>query len=74
LSARGRLFLYRVLFGLALLGLWEGASGRLIDPFWISSPTKVFAYLAEMGELEGLELPADGAVPPASAEPASGKE
>jgi len=48
LSARGRLFLYRVLFGLALLGLWEGASGRLIDPFWISSPTKVFAYLAEV--------------------------
>lgn len=48
MSARGRLFLYRVLFGLALLGLWEGASGRLIDPFWISSPTKVFAYLAEV--------------------------
>lgn len=34
---------------------------------------KVFAYLAEMGELEGLELPTDGAAPPASTAP-TGKE
>jgi NitT/TauT family transport system permease protein len=47
-SARRRLPLYRVLFGLALLALWEGASGRLIDPFWVSSPSRVFAYLAQV--------------------------
>src|SRR5262249_4901351 len=47
-SARGRLFLYRALLGLALLALWEGASGRLIDPFWVSSPSRVFAYLAQV--------------------------
>ena len=48
MTARRRLLLYRVLFGLALLALWEGASGRLIDPFWVSSPSRVFAYLAEV--------------------------
>ena len=30
---------------------------------------KTFAYLAEMGELEGLELPADGAARPPAAAP-----
>ena len=48
MSTRGRLLLYRLLFGLLLLLLWEVASGRLIDPFWISSPSKVFAYLWEV--------------------------
>ncbi len=43
-----RLFVYRALFGLALLAFWEWASGRLIDPFWVSSPSKVFGYLAEI--------------------------
>jgi NitT/TauT family transport system permease protein len=47
-SGRGRLLLYRLLFGLALLALWEGSSGRLIDPFWVSSPSRVFAYLAQV--------------------------
>src|SRR5258705_13946636 len=42
---RGRLFLYRLLFGLALLAFWELSSGRLIDPFWVSSPSAVFQYL-----------------------------
>jgi len=46
--SRGRLFLYRLLFGLLLLTLWELTSGRLIDPFWISSPSKVFLYLREV--------------------------
>jgi NitT/TauT family transport system permease protein len=46
--SRGRLFLYRFLFGLLLLSLWEGSSGRLIDPFWISSPSRVFGYLWEV--------------------------
>ncbi len=43
--SRGRLFLYRLLFGLLLLALWELTSGRLIDPFWISSPSRVSVYL-----------------------------
>jgi len=42
---RGRLFLYRLLFGLLLLAIWEAASGRLIDPFWVSRPSDIFKYL-----------------------------
>lgn len=48
MSAGGRLFVYRGLFGITLLAFWEWASGRLIDPFWVSSPSKVFGYLAEI--------------------------
>jgi NitT/TauT family transport system permease protein len=46
--SRGRLFLYRLIFGLILLSLWEMSSGRLIDPFWVSSPSRIFAYLYEV--------------------------
>jgi NitT/TauT family transport system permease protein len=46
--SRGRLFLYRVIFGVVLLAFWELSSGRLIDPFWVSSPSRVFAYLYEV--------------------------
>lgn len=42
---RGRLFLYRLIFGLVLLALWEISSGRLIDPFWVSRPSDIFRYL-----------------------------
>jgi NitT/TauT family transport system permease protein len=35
----------RAAVGLALLGLWQFASGRLIDPFFISAPDAVFARL-----------------------------
>jgi NitT/TauT family transport system permease protein len=45
---RGRLFVYRLIFGLVLLAFWELSSGRLIDPFWVSSPSKVFVYLYEV--------------------------
>lgn len=45
MSPRGRLLVYRAVFGVALLATWELVSGRLIDPFWISSPSRVFAYL-----------------------------
>lgn len=36
-------------FGIAAAGLtlWELASGRLIKPFWISSPSAIWAQLAE---------------------------
>ena len=27
---------------------WELSSGRLIDPFWVSSPSRVFGYLYEV--------------------------
>jgi NitT/TauT family transport system permease protein len=43
--SRSRLFLYRLLFGFALLAFWEFSAGRLIDPFWVSSPSAVFKYL-----------------------------
>jgi NitT/TauT family transport system permease protein len=43
--SRSRLFVYRTIFGMALLALWELSSGRLIDPFWVSSPSQVFLYL-----------------------------
>ena len=46
--SRGRLFLYRLIFGLVLLAFWELSSGRLIDPFWVSSPSKVFVYIYEV--------------------------
>lgn len=46
--SRGRLYFYRFLFGLLLLSLWELSSGRFIDPFWISSPSRVFGYLWEV--------------------------
>ena len=42
---RSRLFLYRALFGVLLLAFWEFSSGRIIDPFWVSSPSLVFKYL-----------------------------
>lgn len=45
MNPRRRLFLYRLLFGFALLALWELSSGRIIDPFWVSSPSLVFRYL-----------------------------
>src|SRR5918996_3672781 len=46
--SRVRLFCYRLIFGVVLLALWELSSGRLIDPFWVSSPSKVFLYLYEV--------------------------
>ncbi len=46
--SRRRFFLYRLLFGLLLVSFWELSSGRLIDPFWVSSPSRVFGYLYEV--------------------------
>ncbi len=45
---RGRLLAYRALFGLALVAAWQAASGRLIDPFWVSSPGRVGAFLWQL--------------------------
>jgi len=33
--------------GIALVGLWQFASGRLVDPFFISAPTDVIAKLVK---------------------------
>lgn len=46
--SRSRLFFYRLVFGVVLLTFWELSSGRLIDPFWVSSPSQVFVYLYEV--------------------------
>jgi NitT/TauT family transport system permease protein len=45
---------WRVGITVVILALWEFASGRLIKPFWISSPSAIWAQLAdwvETGEL-----------------------
>jgi NitT/TauT family transport system permease protein len=46
-ALRGALQLgaWQVLFGLAVLGLWEWASGRLIDTFFVSKPSLVAGFL-----------------------------
>lgn len=41
----GRLLLYRGLLAVALLMAWGLAVGRLIDPFWFSSPLRIADYL-----------------------------
>jgi NitT/TauT family transport system permease protein len=43
--ARRRLLAGRLALLLALLGLWEALSGRLLDPFFVSSPRKILAAL-----------------------------
>lgn len=40
-----RLRIYQVLFAIAVFGFWQYASGRLIDSFWVSSPTAIAGYL-----------------------------
>lgn len=37
----------RLLLTLVLLGLWELVSGRLIEPFWISSPSAILSRIYE---------------------------
>src|SRR5712692_7112570 len=43
--AATRLRLYQIVFAVCVFGFWQYASGRLIDSFWVSSPTAVAAYL-----------------------------
>ena len=40
-----RLRIYQILFAICVFGFWQYASGRLIDSFWVSSPTAVAAWL-----------------------------
>ncbi len=43
-----RLNAYRLVLAAVLLGVWEFATGRWIDPFWFSSPFRIGAHLAEI--------------------------
>jgi NitT/TauT family transport system permease protein len=36
---------WRILIAVGFLGAWELASGRLIDPFWLSQPSHIAAWL-----------------------------
>lgn len=36
---------YRVLFFLVMIGAWQAVSGRLVSPFWVSSPMEIGATL-----------------------------
>jgi NitT/TauT family transport system permease protein len=45
--ARVLIALGHAAFLLAVLGMWEWASGRLIKPFWVSKPSRIAAALVE---------------------------
>src|SRR5258708_7719532 len=40
------MLMWQVLLGIAILLIWQGASGRLVDNFFISNPLDVFRRLA----------------------------
>ncbi len=42
---RDRVALYRAGLALAILAAWQAASGRLVNPFWLSSPVEIGATL-----------------------------
>ena len=55
LASSSRIWIYRALFVVLMLTLWETASGTLLDPFWVSSPSAVFRTLVSWtvsGQLE----------------------
>ncbi|MFQ5692837.1 MAG: ABC transporter permease, partial [Nitrospinota bacterium] len=43
-----RLLAYRLAFGVAIILLWQLASDRLIDSYWVSKPTRILEQLMEM--------------------------
>ena len=49
-----RLNLYRLALAVAVLGGWEFATDRWLDPFWLSSPVRIARHMAEM--VTGLDL------------------
>jgi NitT/TauT family transport system permease protein len=44
-ASSGRIWLYRTLFVVLMLTMWQAASGPVLDPFWVSSPSAVFQTL-----------------------------
>jgi NitT/TauT family transport system permease protein len=59
-SGRARLWVYRVVFGVAVVLLWELTSGNLYDDFWFSKPSKIVDYLA--GQIRNGQLFSDLAI------------
>lgn len=45
IGAPSRIWLYRLLLVVVAFGAWQAASGRLLDPFWVSSPSEIYATL-----------------------------
>lgn len=43
-----KMFGYRVVLAFCGLALWEFVSGRYVDPFWISRPSEILIYLAQI--------------------------
>lgn len=43
----GSIWVYRTIFAMVFLGLWQAASGPLLDPFWVSSPAAIAGRLGE---------------------------
>ncbi len=43
-----RLLAYRLAFGIILILLWQLASDRIIDSYWVSKPTRIFEQFMEM--------------------------
>lgn len=50
MAYRAWVLFLQVLLGVTFIGLWEFASGRLIDPFFISSPSAVWLKLVAWAE------------------------
>jgi NitT/TauT family transport system permease protein len=38
---KDRVYIYRIVVAVIFLAVWQGASGRLISPFWMSSPLEI---------------------------------
>lgn len=45
IGAPSRIWFYRLLLVIVLLGAWQAASGPLLDPFWVSSPSEIYTTL-----------------------------
>ncbi len=40
-APRDRVAIYRIVVAVMFLASWEGVSGRLVSPFWLSSPSEI---------------------------------
>ena len=44
-AAKDRVALYRIAVAVIFLAIWQGVSGRLVNPFWLSSPLEIATTL-----------------------------
>jgi NitT/TauT family transport system permease protein len=54
-ASSSRIWIYRTLFVVLMLTMWQAASGTVLDPFWVSSPSAVLRTLISWmasGQLE----------------------